>query len=251
MHIIGMVSHKGGTGKSTVTAGLAGHWAAEGRNVIVVDADPQSGVSAALGVPDAYSGATIFDVMNGVDPTSALVSVHPNIAMIPGSLALARAEIDFPTKHGWQDILRRRLWEHLDPNGDVDLVLIDSAPGLGVLPFMALRAANDAVVICQQSFLSMRVLPHMLEVAKRAETHVAGIVPTMIDLRTGHNRDAGKQLYDDYSSLLLESIPRRVVVEDAALAGQPIQTFAPRSDVVNAFAHLAKEIHERSSVHFS
>lgn len=251
MHLLATVAHKGGTGKTTITAGLAGHWASEGRNVTVVDFDPQGGISAALGVPDGFTGPTIADViLRNRHPSQARLQVHDRIDIIPGSLELASAELDLPRRRGWQDLLRMRL-ESLDEMGagTTDLVIVDSAPGLGVLPFMALRASDDCLVVCSRSYLAMRTLPYMLATADRANVHVVGIASSMVDNRTSHSQVAGEKMAADYGTQLLTAIPRRVALEDAALAGAPIQTYKPSSDVVAAFAQLAKEIEHGSIWH--
>jgi len=54
------------------------------------------------------------------------------------------------------------------------------------------------------------------------------------------------ELADRNGGLLLPAVPRRVVVADAALAGEPVTTFAPYSEAAEAFAALAKEVRHRA-----
>lgn len=53
------VSGKGGVGKTTISAGLALHWAAQGRRVIAIDADPDANLAAALGATPEQDAACI------------------------------------------------------------------------------------------------------------------------------------------------------------------------------------------------
>jgi cellulose biosynthesis protein BcsQ len=66
--------------------------------------------------------------------------------------------------------------------------------------------------------------------------------------RTRHEAEAEvlTELADRHGELLLPAIPRRVVVADAALAGEPVTVFAPYSEAAEAFAALAKEVRARA-----
>ncbi len=50
------------------------------------------------------------------------------------------------------------------------------------------------------------------------------------------------QLTDQYSDLLLPAIPRRVALQDAALAGLPVTSFEPSSEIAERFMPLAREV---------
>lgn len=235
--IIAIVSFKGGSGKSSVTAGLAAGLAAAGKKVLAIDADPQGGLGAALGLQEADWMGTTWDLLGRFRLGDCLVDAH-GFQVIPADLRLAGAELS--TSSGWQDRLRDRLEGE---TGRWDFVLIDSAPGLGVLPFVALRAAQLALIVCPQDYMSIRVLPHVLNTCERAQTPVMGLVPTMTGSRTRHETDAGVTMADEYGELpLLPEIPRRVAVQDAALSGQPVQSYEPASDASAAFARLTERI---------
>ena len=57
-----------------------------------------------------------------------------------------------------------------------------------------------------------------------------GIVPTFTGTRTRHETEVLALLEDQHADLLLPAIPRRVVVADAAVAGEPVTRFAPYSE---------------------
>jgi chromosome partitioning protein len=73
-----------------------------------------------------------------------------------------------------------------------------------------------------------------------------GIVPMFTGTRTRHEAEVLAELADRHGELLLPAIPRRVVVADAALAGEPVTVFAPYSEAAEAFAALAKEVRRRA-----
>lgn len=235
---IAMAAHKGGSGKTTVTANLAGALVASGRSVLVVDVDPQGACGSALGVSAAKP--TIYEVLAGTASIDDAVRPTgiPGLSVLPADLDLAGAEIELPRRASWQEILR----DHLRAVRGFDIVLVDTAPGLGVLPFVALVSSERVLVVCPPDFLSLRSLPTVLEAAERADVHLVGIVPNRLEGRTRHEADALAELERAHARLLLPPIPGRVVLRDAAVAGLPVSVYAPGSDAASAFDRLALEV---------
>ena len=58
--IIAITNQKGGVGKTTTSVNLSACVAAEGKRLLVVDADPQCNTSSGLGVRVAYEARTVF-----------------------------------------------------------------------------------------------------------------------------------------------------------------------------------------------
>jgi chromosome partitioning protein len=243
-----VAAHKGGAGKTLVVANLAGALALQGDQVLAVDADPQGALSAALGVRPTKP--TLYEVLRGRAQAADAIetTATDRLDVLPADLDLAGAEIELTRRPGWQPTLRHAL----DPvRGSYQLVLIDTPPGLGVLPYAALVAADAAVLVCPPDFLAFRALPTLLDTVQRARAEVAhlrplGIVPTLTGARTRHEAEVLAELQARHGDLLLPAVPRRVVVADAALAGEPVVTFAPYSEPAEVFAALAKEVRHRA-----
>jgi len=238
VHRIAVAAHKGGSGKTTVSVNLAGALAAQGGRVVVVDADPQGAAGASLGSPAVKP--TLYEVLSGVASLQEAVrpTAHERIDLIPGDLDLAGAEVELPRQDGWQTSLRRAL-------GSLrayDVAIIDTAPGLGVLPYVALAAADQVLVVCPPDFLSFRSLPTVLEAAERARVPLIGIVPNRVGARTRHEGDVLAELRARHGAQLLGEVPRRVALQDAAIAGQPISVYSPVSEAAEAFDRLAREV---------
>lgn len=238
MERIAVVSHKGGSGKTTVSVNLAGALAAAGHLVLVVDVDPQAAAGAALGVPP--EPPTLIEVLAGrAQPADAIRPSSTNrLSVLPASLDLAGAEVALPDSDDWQAALRRVL---VRVEG-FDYVVVDTAPGLGVLPYLAMMAADRVLAICPPDFLAYRALPSVLEAASQADVKLIGIVPNQIEHRTRHEADVLAELHANHGEQLLSEIPRRVVLRDAAIAGLPVTTYAPSSDAATAFDRLAAEV---------
>jgi chromosome partitioning protein len=238
MPFIAVAAHKGGSGKTTVSVHLAGALAKRGRRVLVVDVDPQGAAGAALGV--AASKPTMYEVLVG--DAKASEAVRPTsterLFVLPADIDLAGAEVELPRSAKWRGALRKAL----GPIGGFDEVIIDTAPGLGVLPYLGLACADRALIVCLPDFLSFRALPSVLEAAARARVHLVGIVPNRVEHRTRHEAEVLGELAAQHGPLLLPEIPSRVVLRDAAVAGQPVSSYDPKSDAAVAFDRLAKEV---------
>lgn len=244
---ITVIAHKGGAGKTTVTANLGAACAAAGRRVLLVDCDPQGSLGVALGVAADKPG--LYDALVG--RASVADAVRPvamqGLALLPADSELAGAEAELSGRARWYLTLRRLL-EAL--NG-YDLMLLDAPPGLGALSFLALQAGTHALLVCPPDFLALRALDQVLATVERArgitpDLRVLGIVPTLVTRRSRHEREVLDALHERHGGLLMPEIPRRVAVQDAAAAGRPVTIHAPRNDAAAAFAALAQEVLRRA-----
>ncbi len=238
MQRIAVAAHKGGSGKTTVVGNLAGALAAVGERVLVVDADPQGAAGASLGATVAKP--TLYEVLAGQASFQEAVrpTLNPGIDLVGADLDLAGTEVELPRRQGWQSALR----DALRGLRSYDVAIIDTAPGLGVLPFLALTAADQVLVVCPPDYLSLRSLPSVLEAAHRARVPIVGIVPNRVEGRTRHEADVLGELRTHYASQLLVEVPRRVALQDAGVAGVPVCTYAPGSAAAVAFDRLAQEV---------
>ena len=244
MLYVAVISHKGGSGKSAIAANLAGAFADAGSSVLAVDVDPQAGLTAALGLE--ATKPTLYEVISGAArPEEAIrATAVERLSLLPADLDLAGAELELPSRARWHDVIRRTLRRDAARH---DVTILDTPPGLGVLSFAALNAADAAIVACPPEFMAYRALPHVLRTAHRAGVDVIGVVPTLVHRSTRHAGEVLDQLAQDYPQLLLPEVPRRVAVQEAALAGLPLSRYAPSSDAGVAFAALAQEVAQRAN----
>ena len=210
--------------------------------VLLVDTDPQGACAAALGIEPEKP--TLYEVLVGqAQRQEAIIGTNiPGLSLLPSDLDLAGAEIELPKLDGWQQRLGRIL---VSLEAVCDIAIIDTPPGLGVISYSALNAATGVLVVCPPEFMAFRALPHLQEMAERAGVPLLGIIPTMATTTTRHAREVMEQLTEQYPDLVLTSIPRRVAVQDAAIAGLPITSFDPTSDIAERFMALATEVLSR------
>lgn len=246
MRIVAVTNQKGGCGKTTTAVNLSAALAARDRRVLLIDLDPQSHATVALGLFPAECPATIDDILRGnLSIHEAIRQNHfPGLDLVPSSITLAAAEQSLSRIPGKE----RRLLESLRriPKR-YDYVVIDSPPSLGLLTFNALRAADEAIVPIDPSFLSIHGLGRLLEMAEllgsegRHSLSLKALL-IMLDLRTRFAHEVlihvESQLKARYQTIIRQTVRLR----EAAACGKPVMAHAPRSSAAEDFEHLADEV---------
>ena len=244
MSTIVVAAHKGGVGKTTVAVNLAASLASYGKRILLVDTDPQGAAATSLGISvDKPSLYEVISDQSSIDESIIPVDDCPRLFLLGSDLDLAGLEIEAPRIANWQKKLDCEMQKS---NVSWDIVIIDTPPGLGILSTMALNAADSALIVCPPDYLSYRSLAHLQEVLFLSKTPIMGIVPTLVSKQSRHAREALDLMDENYSDLILQSIPRRVAVQDAIVAGKPIIDYLPNSDVSHAFLTLGKEVLSRA-----
>jgi cellulose biosynthesis protein BcsQ len=149
-HVIVVANAKGGVGKTSMTAGLAGFAARAGYRVLTVDADPQGNLSHDLGYPVSDGQGLALAIQNGM-PIEPIRNVRPNLDCVPGGSAL----FDVPGAYvvrmarGQPMAGLRAALDNVrpeEPGTDYDLVLVDTPPGEPVLQELVFRASDLLII---------------------------------------------------------------------------------------------------------
>jgi ATP-binding protein involved in chromosome partitioning len=242
--IAGVASGKGGVGKSTVTAGLAGSLAAAGWRCGVLDAD-LNGPSMAkmLGV----RGRRLTMGAAGVEPplSPAGVKVMSMDLLLPSDAApLAWRAPTQEEAHTWRGSMEAQaLREFLADTdwGDLDLLLVDLPPGtdrLGMLAPLAPSLAG-AVVVTIPSEVSQLVVRRSITAARQAGVRVLGVVENMAGLFPGPDVAT---LAAEAGTELLGSVPFDRALALAMDRGVPVAATDPDTPASVALAALADRV---------
>lgn len=247
--VISVVNQKGGVGKTTTTVSLGAALAEYGRRVLIVDFDPQGALSVALGLNPNELGLTIYNLLS--DPTCDVHDViqgteQGNLDLLPSNIDLAAAELQLVSEVGREHALARAL-EPVLP--DYDIILIDCQPSLGLLTLNALSASSGLIVPLECEYFALRGVALLTETIEKVRgrlnpnLEIIGVVATMYDPRTLHSREVFARVIQAFGDLVFQTaIHRTVKFPDAAVAGQPIELFAPGSVGAEAYKALAREV---------
>ena len=243
--IIVFANQKGGVAKTTTTLNLGVAFAERGQRVLIVDLDPQGNLTMSQGLnPDAIE-RSMFDVLVHRLPISEVIhKVEVDIAV--ASIDLAGAELALSSLIGRERALAKALLEVRDR---YDFVLIDTPPSLGLLTINAFVAGTGVIVPVQCEYLSLRGLVQlentlsMVRENLNPDVRVEGILPTMLDSRTLHAREAIEILEENFGELVYKTRIRKTVrYAEAPVKGQSVLKYDPKGSAAEAYRELAKEV---------
>src|SRR4051812_5236578 len=158
--VIAFANQKGGVAKTTSVASLGVALCELGRNVLLVDLDPQACLTFSLGLDPESLELSIHDVLLGrVSAGMAVKSTEDGVELLPATIDLAGCEAVLLTKTGREQTLHLALE---DIAATFDWVLLDCPPSLGVLTLNALTAADEVLIPLQCEALSHRGVGQLL-----------------------------------------------------------------------------------------
>ena len=212
-HVIGVVSGKGGVGKSLVTASLANALAKTGARVGILDADitgPSIPKMYGLtGPAEALSDTEILPMItqNGIKVMSLnLIMEDPEQAVIWRGPIIAGV-----VKQFWTDVV----W------GELDYLLVDMPPGTGDVPltvFQSLPVDGIFIVTSPQDLVQM-IVTKALNMARAMNIPVLGVIENYSYLKCpdcGKKIEVfGKSRIDEIAGLYGLAVAGRIPIEPA------------------------------------
>jgi chromosome partitioning protein len=243
--VIAFANQKGGVAKTTTTLNLAVAFSESGHRVLCIDLDPQGNLTMSQGIDPDKVEKSLYDVLVNDMPISEIIQ-HREIDIAVSSIDLAGAEIAMSTKIGRERSLEKALKE---VSADYDFVCIDTPPSLGLLTINALTAASKVIVPVQCEYLSMRGLVQLQNTLKMIQENlnpdvkIEGILPTMLDSRTVHAKEAVEILEENFGELVFKSrIKKAIKFAEAPVKGASVLKYDPQSNAAGYYRDLAKEV---------
>ena len=254
--IITVTNQKGGVGKTTTTLNVAVQLARLGRKTLVVDIDPQSNLSSGLGVIHQYENVkngksfpTLYEVMSSDDVIANAIQESKtikNLYILPSSIELSAADIELVNTISRETILKRILAPIKD---DYDVILIDSAPSLGLMTLNGLVAADKLLIPVQAEYFALEGLGQLVKTVNLVKNslnpllEIGGVVLTMFDVRTNLSKDVASEIKNFFESQLFDTfIPRNIKLSEAPSHGLSIFEYAPESSGAEAYKRLTDEL---------
>jgi chromosome partitioning protein len=257
-----VLNRKGGVGKTSTCFHLAGHYASQGRRVLLIDMDPQAnltegfigGPRGGTPVPRDRSVTALFaDDLHLAEPASLILPTpFPGISILPGSQSLEYECERDPADDARQDVLRDFVRE---VRGAYDLILVDCPPNTLLGSWSALVAGDGVIVPIQVEDFGAQGLKQLAgtlnRVRKVANPGLAllGYLITMYQKRLALHQTYAETLRAAYKdSVFRVEVPFLSDYKLAVMAQMPIGHHKPRSQAAKAIAALADEVMERDAL---
>ncbi len=223
--IIGVISIKGGVGKTSVVSNLAAALTSFNKKVLVIDANfsaPNLALHLGLTKPEA----TIHDVLsNKIDPGDAIYEYDKNLHLIPGAFV-------------YEKINPLKLREKINKLTEFyDVILIDSSPNLNNEMLATIITSDELLVVTSPDYPTLSCTINAVKIAKERKSKIAGLVI---------NRVLGKDFeltIEDIEKAtkvpVLGYLPEDHVVHESIANTTPATLYNPNKDISIEYKKLA------------
>ncbi|MEA3463961.1 MAG: AAA family ATPase [Patescibacteria group bacterium] len=246
--IIAIVNQKGGVGKTTTAVNLGAYLAYLGKQVLLVDIDPQANATSGIGIDHKNLEYGVYEAIIGQKPIYEIIkhTLQSGYKIAPSTIALAGAGIDLVGMEDREFRLNKVLSGIKD---EYDYIIIDGPPSLGLLTVNSLVAADEILIPIQSEYYALEGLSQLLETIGlvqhnlRPELGIMGVVITMFDKRNRLSSSVMNELYQYFPNRIFRSIiPRSVKLAEAPSFGRSILHYNPKSKGGKAYGKLAREV---------
>lgn len=246
--IIAIANQKGGVGKTTTSINLSASLAAKGKNVLVIDTDPQGNTTSGFGVDKNNLEDTIYELMLGeCSIRDCIISdVIPGVSLVPSNVNLAAAEIELIGVDKKEFILKNEV-DYVKEQ--YDFIIIDCPPSLNMLTINSMTTADSVLVPIQCEYYALEGLSQLIHTVNlvkerlNPELDMEGVVFTMYDSRTNLSMQVVENVKQNLSQHVYKTlIPRNIRLAEAPSYGLPINMYDAKSAGAEAYLNLADEV---------
>ncbi len=223
--IIGILSGKGGVGKSTISINMSA-LAAESKNMaLLVDADINNPcVGLHLGLWQSALG--LQDVLNKKVKITEAIIVHPTtgIRLVPASLEYKKnTKID-----NLKSVLEESKYE---------TIIVDCPPGTNEYTEKVIQSCTEIIVVVTPDVPSVTSGTKLIEIAREYKTKIIGVVVNRAGNRPYEMHP--KEIETITETRVCTVIPEDPAIPESIAAKTPVIFYKPKSYATSALSELS------------
>lgn len=231
--VIGILSGKGGVGKTTLVANLAASLTNDfKKNVIILDSNvTTSHLGLHLGLYEDLP-VTLREVINRKSPLDYAIYIHPQtgVRLLPAPLNNRDMKFDLDRFQSIIDTLKK----------NYDIVLVDTAPGLGKEAIVATNVIDEGIIVTTPDLPSVTDALKTIDMLKRLKKNVTGFV---INRKKNEKYElSAEEISSNLECSLLSIIPEDNKVPISISRGIPLVIMDGNSSASIAIKILAGDL---------
>jgi len=246
MKKIVIANHKGGVGKTTSSINISAGLAKKGKNVLIIDADPQSNLSESFGIFDPVKD--LYLSFSKGEPLP-IINVKKNLSIVPNSLNFSGIELEIAGRMP-REIILKELIAGLDKT--FDYCIIDCPPSLGLITLNALVAADEVYIPMEAEFLAYRGIDSIVGIINLVKKHfnpgltIKGVFFTKYNEQRVLTKEIKNQIKGYFGDNLMKTAIRvNVALAEAQSSGKDIFEYDSKSNGAKDYMSLVNEIIKR------
>jgi chromosome partitioning protein len=249
---IAVSNQKGGVGKTTVAINVAGALNQRGRDVLLVDLDPQGAATEGLGFLEEYDAQppSLFEVLTEPeqrDEIRDLVVEHEEMDVVPSNIDMTAAEPELTLSRRGGEQLALALQEI---EADYDYIIIDCPPYLGYLTDNGLYAAQNLLIPALAESTSKRALELLFDHVEALELDYEitiderGVVANRVE-ETNEAKEMMQWFADAFPDVPVWEVRKRVALQRAFSDGYSIFKHDPNLDMAEVFLEISASLDDQ------
>jgi len=249
--ILAVMNQKGGVGKTTTTLNLSHALSKKGKNILLIDSDPQGHLGHCLGLNN-QSGAGLDEVLlNGESVDKHLLNIRQNIDILIAGSRLGEMETKESTNSASRGYRLRDALVAVKKAKKYDYVIIDCPAATGILTMNVILSVDEMLIPVTGDYLALQGLSRLIQVVNHIEkrlvknTHKWFLLTRFHERRKLANEIRLKMINYFPSQVLKTSIRENVALAESPGFGKTIFEYQPKSHGSKDYWQLADDFLEK------